>query len=114
MMALVRGPWLLPAGDNFPSDFLSPGLAQLSFPVSQDQPRQAQVCATEQHQGQDPSGSGENLLPELCWLLSVAAHQLLPTENLAHSFSMWRRHPRDTAPELQISASGEQGLLCNT
>lgn len=58
----------------------------------------------EQHQvggpaGSDP-GTGEELLPELCSLLEAAAHQILPTVDLAHSSSMWRTHPRDTAPEL--------------
>lgn len=60
------------------------------------------------------ASTGEDLLPELCSLLNAAAHQLSPTVHLAHSFGMWRRSPRDTAPELEISVSGEQGLLVNT
>lgn len=106
-MALASGPCLLPAGDNFPGDkggLFSPCLAQPRFALSQDQPRHSS--------GSDP-GPGEELLPEPCPSLK-AAHQLLPTGDPAHSFSVWRRHPRDTAPELHISVSGEQGRLFNT
>lgn len=49
-MALARGPCLLPVGDNSSGSFFSPSLAQLSFPLSQDQPRHSTKPGTHQAQ----------------------------------------------------------------